>query len=85
MKKWEYKVLKVEKKGEINPFGDYIKETVYFEFKDLNENLTYKTGTSSFQIFNELGMEGWELVDSTEYIKNGETMAVNYNFKREIE
>ncbi len=85
MKKWEYKVLKVEKKGEINAFGDYVKDTIYYEFKDLGENSIYEKGTGSFKIFNKLGLEGWELVNSTEYIKNGETISVNYNFKREIE
>jgi hypothetical protein len=84
MKKWEYKVLKVEKKGEINAFGDYVKETIHYEFKDLGEDSIYETGTSSFEIFNKLGAQGWELVNSTEYINSGETMAVNYNFKREV-
>lgn len=84
MKKWEYKVLKVEKKGEINAFGDYIKDTIRYEFKDLGTGLIYEKGTSSVEIFNELGLEGWELVNSTEYTKDGETLAVNYNFKKEV-
>ena len=85
MKRWEYKVLKVEKKGDINAFGDYVKDTIHYEFHDLADESTYPIGTSSLQIFNELGLKGWELVNSTEYIKNNETLAVNYNFKREIE
>lgn len=85
MKKWEYKVLKVEKKGEINAWGDYLKDTVHYKFKDLGEDFTYEAGTTSLEIFNKLGIDGWELVDSTEYTKGGETIAVNYNFKRELE
>ena len=85
MKKWEYKVLKVEKIGEINAFGDWVKGTIHFRFKDLGEDHTYEVGTGSLQILNELGAQGWELVDTTEYARDGETIAVNFNFKREIE
>jgi hypothetical protein len=97
MKKWEYKVIKVEKKGEKNSFGDYIKGTTYFIFKDIARNFTYDIGTNSVQVLNELGAEGWELVDTTEFtegltigVNNGGagwnyTSAVNYNFKREVE
>lgn len=85
MKKWEYKVLKVEKRGEINAFGDFVKGTVHFIFKDLGEDFTYEQGTSSFKILNELGAQGWELVDTAEFSKEGSTTEVNYNFKREIE
>jgi len=84
MKKWEYKVLKVEKKGEVNAWGDYVKDTIHYAFKDLGENIVYPVGTSSLQIFNELGEDGWELVNSTEYVKDGDTISVNYDFKREI-
>ena len=34
MKKWEYKVIKVEKRGDVNAFGDYDKDTICFIFKD---------------------------------------------------
>lgn len=85
MKRWEYKVLKVEKRGEINPFGDFVKDTIHYIFKDMGEDFTYDKGTSSFQILNELGAQGWELVNTTEFTKEGSTLQANYNFKREIE
>lgn len=85
MKKWEYKVIKVENKGEKNAWGDYVKDTVHFEFKDLGEDFSYEVGTSSFQILNQLGLEGWELVDTVQFLEKDITVAVNYHFKREIE
>ena len=85
MKKWEYKVIKVEKRGDVNAFGDFDKDTICFIFKDIGKDFTYDAGTSSFVILNQLGAEGWELVDSTEFTVEGSTSEVNYNFKREIE
>jgi nitrogen fixation/metabolism regulation signal transduction histidine kinase len=69
MKKWEYKVIKVENKGEKNAWGDYIKDTVHFEFKDLGEDSSYDVGTTSVQVLNRLGAQGWELVDTVAFIE----------------
>ncbi len=96
MEKWEYKILEfktaVSFTGEhvIGKLVDYVDGSSWTGKKITKAEIKAISRTELFALFNNLGKEGWELVESLPIASHGigvagSTGVINFFFKRRKE